>query len=56
MCDDAVDDFLAALKFVPDWFVTSKMIKTHFTAFYADENIPYFNEDSGNIVSGSTVD
>ena len=23
----AVDDCLAALKFVPDWFVTSKMIK-----------------------------
>ena len=26
-CDEAVDDCLAALKFVPDWFVTSKMIK-----------------------------
>ena len=25
MCDKAVDDCLAALKFVPDWFVTSKM-------------------------------
>ena len=28
MCDKAVNDFLPALKFVPDWFVTSKMIKT----------------------------
>ena len=27
MCDKAVDDCLAALKFVPDWFVTSKMVK-----------------------------
>ena len=27
MCDKAVDDCLAALKFVPYWFVTSKMIK-----------------------------
>ena len=27
ICDKAVDDCLAALKFVPDWFVTSKMVK-----------------------------
>ena len=27
MCDKAVDDSLAALKLIPDWFVTSKMIK-----------------------------
>ena len=27
MCDQAVDDFLSALKFVPDWFVAGKMIK-----------------------------
>ena len=32
MCDKAVDDCLATLKFVPDWFVTSKMIKKLFTA------------------------
>ena len=49
MCDKAVDDCLAALKFVPDWFVTSKMIKILFTALYAYENILYFNEDSGNV-------
>ena len=49
MCDEAVDNFPAALKFVPDWFVTSKMIKKLFTTFYADDNILYFNEDSGNV-------
>ena len=27
MCDEAVDNFLAALKLIADWFVTSKMIK-----------------------------
>ena len=27
MCNNTVDDFLPALKFVPDWFVTRKMIK-----------------------------
>ena len=50
MCDEAVDDCLAALKFVPDWFVTNKMIKIHFTALYADKNILYFEEDSGNVI------
>ena len=48
MCYKAVDDCLAALKFDPDWFVTSKMIKKLFTALYADENTIYFNEDSSN--------
>ena len=37
MCDKAVDDRLAVLKFVPDWFVASKMIKKLITALYADE-------------------
>ena len=27
MCDEAVNDCLAASKFVPDWFLTSKTIK-----------------------------
>ena len=27
MSDEAVHDSLAALKTIPDWFVTSKMIK-----------------------------
>ena len=50
MCDKAVDDCLAALKLFPDWFGTSKKIKILFTALYANENILYFNEDSGNVV------
>ena len=50
MCDRAVDDFLPTLNFVPDFFVTIKMIKKLFTAFYANENILYFDEDSGNVV------
>ena len=50
MCKKAVDDFLQALKFVPNWTVTSKRIKKLLTALYADENILYFNEDSGDIV------
>ena len=27
MCDEAVDDFVATLKLILDWFVTSKIIK-----------------------------
>ena len=50
MCDEAVDDSVAALKLIPYWFVTSKMIKKLYTAFYPGENILYFNEDSCNIV------
>ena len=49
MCNKAVDESLAALKLIPDWFVTSKMIKECFNAFYADAYILYFNEDSGNV-------
>ena len=45
MCDKAVDGSLATLKLILDWFVTSETIKKLFTAFYADENILYFNED-----------
>ena len=50
MCDEVVDDCLVALKFVPDWFVTSEMIIKLFTALHADENILYFNEGSGDAV------
>ena len=41
MCDKPVDDCLASLKFVPDWFVT---------IWHRDENVLYFNEDSGNVI------
>ena len=51
MFDEAVNHSLAALKPIPGWFVTSKMIKGLFTALQADENILYFNEDSGTAVS-----
>ena len=50
MYNEAVDDSIAALKLIPNWFVTSKMIKKLYTALYADENILYFNEDSGDVV------
>ena len=50
MCGKAVDDCLPALNFVPDWFVTSKMIKILLTALYTDKNMLYFNEYSSNAI------
>ena len=40
--DKVVDDFLPALKFVSDWFVTSKMIKKLSAALYADDGLLFF--------------
>ena len=50
MCDEALDDFLPTLKFAPDWFVTSKIIKKLFTDLHADEIVLYFDADFGNVV------
>ena len=50
MCDKAVGYCFAALKLVPDWFVTSKMAEIVFTAFYADKNLICFNEDPSNLI------
>ena len=50
MFDETVDYSLATLKPMPDWFVTSKIIKNLNTAVYVGENIFYFNGDSDNVV------
>ena len=50
MCDEAINDSLAAFKLIPDCFLSSKIIKNHLTARYADEHILYFIEDSNNFV------
>ena len=49
MCDEAVDDFLAALKLVPDWFVTIKMIKKLYSAQYANDDLIFFDENSCDV-------
>ena len=36
-----VDDCLAALKFIPDWFPTSKMIEKFHNSLLADEDIHF---------------
>ena len=49
MSDKAVDDSLAALKLIPDWFVASKMIKSLYTALISDDGLLFFDGDSGNV-------
>ena len=48
MYDKAVDYCLAPLKFVPDWFFTSKMIKTLYCVVciwkYTLDNLNNFNQ------------
>ena len=39
MCDEAVDDSLATLKLISNWFVKSKIFKKLFTALYAGKTI-----------------
>ena len=38
-CDEAVDDSLAALKSIPGWFVTSKMLENFDNALHTNDDI-----------------
>ena len=49
MSGEVVDDCLPALKFIPNGFVTSKVIRKLFPAFHSDDNIKYFNKNSGDV-------
>ena len=49
MSDDAVDDCLPALKFVPDWFVTSKMLEKLDNALHANHDILFYNENFNKV-------
>ena len=45
ICSEAVDDFLGALKFIPDWFVTRKMLEKFHDAFFTNDDILFFDGD-----------
>ena len=45
MCDEALDGCLAALKLIPDWFVTGKMLEKFHDALLTKNNILFFDED-----------
>ena len=46
MCDEAVHDCLVALEFIPDSFVTSKMIN----ALHVNKNIVFYNKDFDKVI------
>ena len=57
LCDKAVDAYLPPLKFVPDWFVTNKMLGKHENVVFSNDDIDlddidsdvvtYFSDDIG---------
>ena len=49
MCDEAVDDCLATLKFIHDQFITSKMFETVDKCLLANYEILFFNEDFNKV-------
>ena len=53
MCDKAVNDFLTALKFAPDWFVTIKMIKILGDPFFNNYHLLFSDEDSCHVTLSS---
>ena len=44
MCDETVDNCLATSKFIPDWFVTSKML-VKLNVLHANDDVLFYNED-----------
>ena len=49
MSDETVDDCQAALKFIPDWFVTSKMLQKSGKPMHANNDMVFYNEDSDKV-------
>ena len=48
-CNKAVDTFLPTLEFIPDWFVTSKMIKKLDDDLFSNGDIIFVYEDSNYV-------
>ena len=44
MCDEAVDGFLAASKFIPDRFVTSKMLESFHDTLFSNFDVLVFDQ------------
>ena len=53
MCDKDISAFLPALKFVLEWFVTNKIIQKIYNTLFENDNILFFDEDSGNVTFSS---
>ena len=49
MYHKAVDVFLTTLKFVPDWFVTNKMLEKLGDVVFSKDDIVFVYENSDNV-------
>ena len=49
MCNKTLDVFLRTLKFLPDWFVTSNMIKKLDDDLFSNDDMIFINKDSNNV-------
>ena len=45
MCEEVVDDCLAALKCILHWFVTSKILEIFDDALHANDDKLFYNEN-----------
>ena len=45
MCDEAIDDCLAALEFIHGWFATSKILEKTDNALHSNDDTLFYNED-----------
>ena len=43
MCKEAVNNCLAALKFIPGWFVTIKILENLDITLHANDDILFYN-------------
>ena len=58
MCDEAVDAFLVTLRFVPNWFVTKKMLQKLDNAVLFNDDIDLNNtmdSDIATVISDVTT-
>ena len=49
MCDEAVVNSLAALKLVPDWFITSQILEKFSDSLLANDDVLIFDEYFGKV-------
>ena len=49
MCDKAVGTSPPALKVVPDWFVTNRMVEIPDNVVISENSVVFVNEDSHNV-------
>ena len=55
MCEKAADACLLPLKFVPDWFITPKMLHDLGNTVFCNDNIDLDNDNPDNVAFSNDV-